>query len=196
MDNEIYEKTEFLIRRWWLSLLSGVVVVAIGFIIMLRPSASYYTLALLLGLGILFSGVMGLVQSFSSRNYFVRRVWLVLASLADIIIGVVLLFNPLLSGVAMPLLLGFWLMYRGCATLTQGFDLRSYGRRDAGWIILYGGVLIVLGIAIVWMPTTLSAETVLIFVAVGFIAYGVSLVSLSLRLWEVHRHSRALGSEE
>lgn len=196
MNSEIYEKTEFLIRRWWLSLLSGIVVVAIGFIIMIHPTASYYTLALLLGLGILFSGIMGMVQCFSSRNYFVRRVWLVLASAADIIIGIVLMFNPLLTGVIIPLLLGFWLIYRGCATLAQGFDLRSYGRRDAGWIILYGGILIALGIAVVWMPSSLSAELVLILVAVGFVAYGISLVSLALRLWEVHRHSRALGNIE
>lgn len=196
MTNEIYEKTEYLINRWWLSLLSGIVVIAIGFIILVNPTTSYYTFALLLGIAILLSGIMTLVQSLSSHNYFVRRVWLFLASIIDIVIGIMLMMNTLLSEAILPLLAGFWLMYRGCAILAQGIDLRGYGKADAGWIIFYGILVIVLSIAIIWMPTMLGAETVVIFIAVGALSYGVSLMTLGFRLWEVHRHARALGSDE
>jgi uncharacterized membrane protein HdeD (DUF308 family) len=96
----------------------------------------------------------------------------------------------------LPLLLGFWLLYRGCVMLAQGFDLRSYGRRDAGWVIFYSIIVIALGIAVIWLPSTLGAEVVILFIAIGFITYGVSIISLAFRLWEVHRHARALGSDE
>ena len=80
--------------------------------------------------------------------------------------------------------------------LAQGFDLRSYGRRDAGWVIFYSIIVIALGIAVIWLPSTLGAEVVILFIAIGFITYGVSIISLAFRLWEVHRHARALGSDE
>ena len=196
MTERQYEQSEYLINRWWLSLLIGIMAIAIGFLVLVNPVGSYYTFALWMGLAILLSGVMGLVQSLTSQNYFVRRGWLVLASVADIIIGIILLFNSLLAEMTLPLLLGFWLLYRGCVMLAQGFDLRSYGRRDAGWVIFYSIIVIALGIAVIWLPSTLGAEVVILFIAIGFITYGVSIISLAFRLWEVHRHARELGSVE
>lgn len=196
MTERQYEQSEYLINRWWLSLLIGIMAIAIGFIVLVNPVGSYYTFALWMGLAILLSGIMGLLQSLTSQNYFVRRGWLVLASVADIIIGIILLFNSLLAEMTLPLLLGFWLLYRGCVMLAQGFDLRSYGRRDAGWVIFYSIIVIALGIAVIWLPSTLGAEVVILFIAIGFITYGVSIISLAFRLWEVHRHARALGSDE
>ena len=196
MTERQYEQSEYLINRWWLSLLIGIMAIAIGFLVLVNPVGSYYTFALWMGLAILLSGVMGLVQSLTSQNYFVRRGWLVLASVADIIIGIILLFNSLLAEMTLPLLLGFWLLYRGCVMLAQGFDLRSYGRRDAGWGIFYSIIVIALGIAVIWLPSTLGSAVVILFIAIGFIPYGVSIISLAFRLWEVHRHARALGSDE
>lgn len=196
MENNLYEKTERLIKHWWLSLIVGLGAVVVGFIILVHPAASYYTFAIWLGIVVLISGIAGLVQSFSSKNYFLRRGWLILASVADIIIGLLLMFNSLLSAVVLPILLGAWLLYRGCAMLVQGFDLRSYGVRDAGWVIFYAAVVIAIAIAVLWMPSSLGAGAVILFVAIAFITYGVSMVSLSFRLWDIHRHARELGIEE
>ena len=196
MENNLYDKTERLIKHWWLSLIVGLVALARGFIVLVHPAASYYTFATWLGLAILISGIAGLVQALGTRNYFVRRGWLMLAAIADIIIGLLLVFNTLLSAVAMPILLGAWLLYRGCAMLMQGFDLRSYGVRDAGWVIFYAAVIIAISIAVLWMPGTLGVEAVILFVAIAFITYGVSMISLSFRLWDIHHHAQELGSEE
>ncbi|MBQ8493898.1 MAG: DUF308 domain-containing protein [Alistipes sp.] len=195
MENDLYEKTERLIKHWWLSLIIGLAAVAVGFIVLVHPAASYYTFAVWLGIVVLISGVAGLIQTFSTKNYFVRRGWLILASVADIIIGLLLMFNTILSAVAMPILLGAWLLYRGCAMLVQGFDLRSFGVRDAGWVIFYAAVVIAISIAVLWMPGTLGVEAVVLFVAIAFITYGVAMVSLGFRLWDIHRRARELGSE-
>lgn len=196
MESDIYEKTERLIKHWWLSLVVGIAAVAVGFVVLVHPAESYYTFALWLGVVVFLSGIAGVVQALSTKNYFVRRGWIVLAAVADIIIGIVLMFSSMLSAAAMPILLGVWLLYRGCAMLVQGFDLRSFGVRDAGWVMFYAAVIIAIAIAILWMPATLGVEAVILFVAIAFIAYGVSMVSLGFRLWDIHRRARQLGSEE
>lgn len=196
MESDIYEKTERLIKHWWLSLVVGIAAVAVGFVVLVHPAESYYTFALWLGVVVFLSGIAGVVQALSTKNYFVRRGWIVLAAVADIIIGIVLMFSSMLSAVAMPILLGVWLLYRGCAMLVQGFDLRSFGVRDAGWVMFYAAVIIAIAIAILWMPATLGVEAVILFVAIAFIAYGVSMVSLGFRLWDIHRRARQLGSKE
>lgn len=196
MTNKDYEKTEFLIKRWWLSLIVGIVAVAIGFIILVNPVTSYYIFAIWLGAAIFVSGLFGLILSTSSKNYFVRRGWIIVANIADIIIGLILMFNAIISEVFMPTLLGFWLLYRGATMLTQGFDLRDYGIRDAGWVIFYAALIIALAIAILWLPMTFGIEAVILFIAIAVIAYGISTISLSYRLWEVHRHAKAIQSTE
>ena len=196
MTNKDYEKTEFLIKRWWLSLIVGIVAIAIGFIILVNPVTSYYIFAIWLGAAIFVSGLFGLILSTGSKNYFVRRGWIIVANIADIIIGLILMFNAIVSEVFMPTLLGFWLLYRGATMLTQGFDLRDYGIRDAGWVIFYAALIIALAIAILWLPMTFGIEAVILFIAIAVIAYGISTISLSYRLWEVHRHAKAIQSTE
>lgn len=196
MTNKDYEKTEFLIKRWWLSLIVGIVAIAIGFIILVNPVTSYYIFAIWLGAAIFVSGLFGLILSTGSKNYFVRRGWIIVANIADIIIGLILMFNAIISEVFMPTLLGFWLLYRGATMLTQGFDLRDYGIRDAGWVIFYAALIIALAIAILWLPMTFGIEAVILFIAIAVIAYGISTISLSYRLWEVHRHAKAIQSTE
>ena len=190
MTKKQYEQSEYLINRWWLSLIIGIMCVCLGFVVLANPESSYYAFAVWMGVAILLSGVMGLVQSFTSQNRIVRRGWLIAASVLDIIIGVMLLSNMFLSAMVLPLLLGFWLLYRGGAMLAQASDMRSYGRSGSGWMIFYSILIIILGIAIIWAPSTLGAETVVLFIAMGFLAYGISMVSLSMRLWGVHRHAK------
>ena len=196
MNNKDYEKTEYLIRRWWLSLIAGIVSISIGFIILVNPVTSYYIFAIWLGAAIFLSGLFGIMQNVSSKNYFVRRGWLIVANIADIVIGLVLMFNAIISEVFMPTLLGFWLLYRGATMLVQGFDLRDYGIRDAGWVIFYAALIIALAVAILWLPMTFGLEAVILFIAIAVIAYGISTISLSYRLWEVHRHAKAIQSPE
>ena len=196
MTNYDYEKTEYLIKRWWLSLIVGICAIVIGFLILVNPVSSYYIFAIWLGAAIFVSGLFGLMQSYSSKNYFVRRGWLIAANVADIIIGLILLFNAIIAEIFMPTLLGFWLLYRGASMLVQGFDLRDYGIRDAGWIVFYAALIIALAVAILWLPMNFGIEAVILFVALAVVAYGISSISLAYRLWEVHRHAKAIQSTE
>lgn len=59
MESDIYEKTERLIKHWWLSLVVGIAAVAVGFVVLVHPAESYYTFALWLGIVVLLSGIAG-----------------------------------------------------------------------------------------------------------------------------------------
>lgn len=192
MENSIYERSEQLIRHWWLTLIVGILAIAIGFIVLVNPTTSYYTFALWLGIVIFVSGILGLIQSLTSDNYFVRRGWLILASIADLIIGLMLMFNSLLSELTLPILMGGWLLYRASVMLVQGFDLRSCNVSGSGWVIFYSALIIAVALAILWMPLSFGVGVVILFIAVAFITYGVSAVSLGFRLMDVHHRAKLL----
>lgn len=193
MDN--YEKREYLIRRWWLVLLTGLLSTVIGVIVLLNPTTSYFTFSLWLGIAVFVSGVFMLAVSLTSRNYFVRRGWVIAGSIADIIIGVIMMFDIALSEAVLPILFGAWILYRGAMMLAQGIDLKGYNVRDAGWVIFGAVLMIAISIAVLWRPMSLGVEAVVLFIGIAFIVFGLSEISLSYRLYDVHRHARNLGSE-
>ena len=196
MRNDYSERSERLVGYWCLSLIAGVVLIAIGFIVMVNPAESYFSFATWFGFAVMVTGVLTLVQGLSSNNRYVRRGWLILASIADIIIGIILVFNSLVSAFVMPILLGAWLLYRGIAMLMQGVDLKSHNVRGSGWLIFYSAIVIVVAIAVLWMPVTLGVEAVILFVAIAFVSYGVSMITLGFRLLDVHRYAKRLGADE
>lgn len=195
MNERTYEQCERLIGHWWLSLIVGIVAVVIGFVVLINPVSSYFAFSMWLGVAIFVSGALSLVQGLSSRNRFVSRGWIIVASIADIIIGLMLMFNLVLSAVMMPVLLGIWLFYRGAVLLGQGADMRSYGVRDAGWVIFGGVLMIIIAIAVLWLPMSIGVEAVILVVAIAFMAYGISQISLAYRLYDVHRRAKSLGEE-
>jgi uncharacterized membrane protein HdeD (DUF308 family) len=196
MRNDYSEHSERLVGFWWLSLIAGVALIAIGFIVMINPAVSYYSFAAWFGFAVMLTGVLTLIQGLSSQNRYVRRGWLILASAIDIIIGILLIFNSLLAAFVMPILLGAWLLYRGAAMMIQGFDLRSHKVNGSGWLIFYSIIVVIVAIMVLWMPATLGVEAVILFVAVAFVSYGISMVTLGFRLWDIHRYAKRLGAEQ
>lgn len=196
MKNDYSERSERLVGYWWLSLIAGMVLIAIGFIVMVNPAVSYFSFATWFGFAVMLTGVLTLIQSLTSDNRYVRRGWLILASIADIIIGIILIFNSLVAAFVMPILLGAWLLYRGTAMLMQGVDLKSHSMRGSGWLIFYSVIVIIVSLAVLWMPATLGVEAVILFVAIAFVSYGVSMVTFGFRLLDVHRYAKRLGAEK
>ena len=192
MAYDYFERCEQLIKHWWLSLIIGLAMLAMGLVVLVNPSASYMTFALWLGVLVALSGVVGIVQGVSSKNYFVRRGWLIVASIADIIIGILLMFNIALSAALLPVLLGVWLLYRGMTLIMQGADLRNYRVRDAGWVIFGGALIVAISLAVLFFPLSVGVEAVVLAVSIGFIVYGFTTISLSFRLYDVHRRAKAL----
>ena len=190
MKDYKYEGDEREIGQWWLAAIVGIVAIAVGFIVLVNPVASYFTAAVWLGAAIFVSGIMGLIISLTSNNILVRRGWAIFASIIDVIIGVMLMFNVLFTLSIMPIILGIWLLYRGATSLMQGLDLKRYDVRDSGWMIFGSVVMIAIAIIILWLPMTLGVEAVILFLALAFIVYGVSTLSYAFRLLDIHRRAK------
>ncbi|MBE6202113.1 MAG: hypothetical protein E7135_00410 [Rikenellaceae bacterium] len=192
MNNSILEKDERMISQWWLAAIVGIVAIGIGFIVLVNPIESYLTAAVWLGVAIFVSGVMGLILSIASKNIAVRRGWAIAASIIDILLGLMLMFNILFTVAILPLIFGIWLLYRGAISLMQALDLRGLGVDDTGWMIFGSVVMIVISFVVLWLPETLGAEAVILFMAMAFMIYGVSMIAYAFRLAALHRRAKEL----
>lgn len=170
--------------------------IAVGFIVIVNPVTSYYAFAVWFGFAVMLSGILSLLQGITSKNRFVHNGWMILASVADIIIGILLIFNSIISAFAMPILLGAWLLYRGATMVAQGLDIKNSNMPGGGWLMLYAVIVIIIALAVLWMPMTLGVEAVVLIVAIAFVSYGAGMVSLGFKLLDIHRQAKRLGAEE
>lgn len=193
MEDHIFEKEERTISQWWLAACVGIIALGIGFIVLVNPIESYLVAAVWLGVAIFASGIVGLVMSIASDNIVVRRGWVILASIIDIILGIMLMFNILVSVEVLPIIFGIWILYRGAIAMMQALDLRSLSVDDTGWMMVGAIVMIIIGVMVIWLPETLGAEAVVLFLAIAFMSYGVSMVAYAFRLAYVHRRAKALN---
>jgi uncharacterized membrane protein HdeD (DUF308 family) len=192
MNDSIFEKDERMISQWWLAAIVGIVAIGIGFIVLVNPIVSYLTAAVWLGVAIFVSGVMGLILSIASKNIAVHRGWAIAASIIDILLGLMLMFNILFTVAILPLIFGIWLLYRGAVSLMQALDLRGLGVEDNGWIIFGAILMIIISFVVLWLPETIGVEAVILCMALAFMVYGVSMVAYAFRLAALHRRAKEL----
>lgn len=165
---------------WWLLLLTGVLSMVAGVIILLKPSNSLATLAVIAGIFLLLDGILELISSFMRSTQ--SRGLVALLGVLSAVVGVLLIRHPVGGVAAVALLIGIWLIAVGVIRFATAFE--EYGHR--GWHAFVGIVELVAGIAIVANPN-IGFATLAILVGIGFILNGIGMAALG---WAMHATRR------
>ena len=167
-------------RHWWNPLILGIITLALGAVILLFPQTSYLTMSLLFGVVIILSGVLYLGMA-TSRDI-KGRGWLIVCGFIEIIIGLVLTALPGISAIALPLCLGFWLIFKGFSLIGTGYALRSVSGSGWGWTIFSAIVLIICGVIVLMQPLLYGMEAVIWWTGISFLIGGAALINYSFKL--------------
>ena len=167
-------------KHWWSPLILGILLLALGVVIFLFPGASYLTMTLLFGIVILLSGIMYIVMGCSKGVS--GRIWLILGGIVEAVLGIFLTSSPAISAITLPLVLGFWLLFKGFSLLGIGSSLSSTSGSGWGWTIFSAVILIICGIVILLQPLIFGMEAVIWWAAVSCIIGGFTLMSYSFKL--------------
>ena len=153
---------------WQAMVLAGVVTVILGLIVTLHPSGSLNVIAVLLGVLLVISGIFDWVRVFDSSEP--HRVWLGIAGLLLVVIGVVLIRHLNLTVALVGLVIGISWIVQGLAALVDAFSGGPGERR--GWWIFFGLISLVAGIVVVAVPTT-SVTVLAVLAGIWFIVLGL-----------------------
>ena len=104
----------------------GVVTVILGLIIALHPSGSLNVIAVLIGVLLVISGIFYLVRAFDGSEP--HQVWLGIAGLLLVVIGVILIRHLNLTVALVGLVIGVTWIVHGLASLAIAFS----GGRESG----------------------------------------------------------------
>lgn len=150
----------------WALVLRGLLSLAVGIAILVRPMASVAALALVIALWSLFDGIVNIVRSFDLRGM-VQHWWVVLLTgIVSVAFGIAALyFFPTLSLTFAVVWTAYWLTLTGVIAAYIAWQERSAGV-PWGWTMAFGILAIVGGIFAFMNPQATLAT--LLGVLAGF----------------------------
>ena len=155
-------------RAWQTTIFLGVITLILGLIVSFHPSTSLNVVAVLIGLLMIISGIFYLIRVFDSGE--AHRVWLGIAGLLLIVIGVVLIRHLHLTVALIGLIVGITWIVQGISALATAI---SGGPGEGrGWWIFFGIVSLIAGIVVTAVPTS-SITTIAVLIGIWFIIMGL-----------------------
>jgi uncharacterized membrane protein HdeD (DUF308 family) len=134
---------------WWLLISVGAVFLIIGLLAFTRPLSSYVRLAKYTGAGLLLNGIILQAVIVLNKKYPQERNWMQVESVLDFLFALLLLFNPVLSFLLLPYLIGIWILLVGVLKVLAALFLRRVVR---GWkfILLVGILSVTFGLSLLY----------------------------------------------
>jgi uncharacterized membrane protein HdeD (DUF308 family) len=172
---------------WQAGLFLGVVTLILGLIVALHPSGSLNVIAVLLGVLMIVSGLFNLIRVFDPRE--LHRVWLGIAGLLFIVIGVILIRHLNLTRAIIGLVIGITWIVQGVSALIGGI---SGGVREGrAWWIFFGVVSLAAGIVVAATPAS-SVNVLATLLGIWFIIMGIcEIIGSFILRHAVHRAGKA-----
>jgi uncharacterized membrane protein HdeD (DUF308 family) len=168
-------------RTWWALVIRGLLAVALGIFILVKPLDSVAAFALVIAIWALVAGITEIVHSIDIRPFFGSWWVLLLGGLISAGFGVAALYYyPDLSLAFAVAWVSFWLLLSGILGITVAVQEKRAGL-PWGWVFTWGIVSVAVSIAaLVSPPATLAA---IMGLMAGFaIASGVVLLIGAFRL--------------
>jgi len=153
---------------WQATLFLGAATLILGLIVSFHPTGSLNVIAVLLGIAAILSGIFHLIRVFDPKE--LHRVWLGIAGLLFIVIGVVLIRHLHLTRSLIGLLIGITWIVQGLTALIGGI---SGGVREGrAWWIIFGVVSLIAGIVVAVTPAS-SLNVLAVLLGIWFVIMGI-----------------------
>src|SRR5919112_2348584 len=172
---------------WWALALRGLVAILFGLAALFWPGLILAVLIVLFGAYALVDGVLAVIAAFRSSGRGMRRPLLLIEGAIGILFGILALFWPGLTALALLYIIAFWVILSGIARIVMAIMLRREIENE--WSIALSGVLsVILGIVLILLPGAgLLAYTWLIGILT--LALGIALIYYAFRVRGQQRRS-------
>lgn len=172
---------------WWSLLVRGALAVALGIAALFWPNATLEILIRLIGLYVLFDGVVSLLGAFRTRELGTHLA----TGLISVAVGVILLFWPDVTARLLLIFVGIWSLLQG-ATLFWAGRQADANDPERSLTTTIGAVAAIAGLILVIWPNTGSVAIAWVISIVALLI-GALLIFLALRLRQATQRVASLG---
>ncbi len=157
------------------SIITGVLLLLGGLISIFVPAVTSFAISLLLGFLFIFGGIISGVHVFKSYN----KSWLAwFKPVILLIIGIVILRNPITGVAAIGLMLMLYFFFDGFAGIFLGLEFKPI--TGWGWMVFDGIISIILAMILLLGWPISSVWLIGLLVGISLAADGIALIMLGL----------------
>ena len=157
-----------LAQTWQATVILGALTLILGLVVSFHPTGSLNVLAVLLGILMILSGLFHLIRVFDREE--THRVWLGIAGLMFVVVGVVLIRHLHLTRALIGLVIGITWIVQGLAALIGGIG--GGAREGRAWWIAFGVISVVAGIVVAATPAS-SLSFLAVLLGIWFVIMGI-----------------------
>lgn len=113
------------IGSWWLTVIFGIFSLGVGVYLVRHPGVSFATLILLLGFVLIIRGIFDIVSGIFDQKTSTVKALYIISGLLALVVGIVVLQQPVASGVTFVWLLGLYALVLGPLSIVLSVQLRN-----------------------------------------------------------------------
>jgi len=141
---------KFWVKFFWV--LTSILLIVSGVICIMNPDVTIVSIAVLLGISLLVSGISDLLTYVDIHKYVKESGWILVEGIITILFGLLCLFHQVITAITIPVIFTIWILFAGVSRLVSAIDFKDYGFSH-WWIVLIWGILLVLlGISSLFEP--------------------------------------------
>ncbi|MGI6370826.1 MAG: HdeD family acid-resistance protein [Ignavibacteria bacterium] len=184
---KLFKKVEKSIKRWYLLLIAGIVLVVLGIWTFATPLTAYVALSLVFAIGFLFSGIaeVGFALSNKHQNWG----WSLALGVLSIVVSILLLLNPSTTMVTLSYYVGFTLLFRSISGIVSAYEMKQYGILDWGTLMLNAVLGLILAFILLWNPI-FAGFSVVVWTALAFLVIGAYTIYYSFKLRKLNKMTK------
>lgn len=188
MENAL-SKISHVIKYWWVGVLLGVLFLLLGIWVLQSPIESFVTFAIYFAITYIISGIGAIAFSVSNREALDGWGWQLAGGILELVMGIALLANPGVSMIVLAFFVGFWLLFRGFATISIAVELKKDGGKNWGWT-LFSGILTMILAFMVLLNPLYAVSTLSIFIGLSLIMAGVAQIMIGFQVRKVSKRAK------
>ena len=167
-------------KRWWVFALRGLIAVALGIIALVNPGIALLTLIIIFGIYSFVDGLFDVIISISNRKDNEKWWALLIAGIASVVIGVISLSNPSITGIALVYLIAVKALINGVLEIAAAIELRHF--IEGEWMMVISGILSILFGIVLFASPNQGALAMLWVIGIFAIVIGIWLIIFAFHL--------------
>lgn len=169
-----------LAQNWWALALRGAAAILFGVVALFWPPGAIAALVAVFGAYALLDGIFNLVGAVRAGRAGQRWGALVFEGVVSILVGLITLFWPGITALALVLWVAAWSLVTGVAEIVAAIRLRKH--IEGEWLLVLTGILSVAFGILLFISPMVGAIAIAIWIGAYAIVFGALLLGLSLRL--------------
>ena len=194
MALKFFKSVQKTVNNWYLPLLAGILLIAVGIWTFMNPQDSYVALAFIFSISFVATGLFESIFSIQNREVIDNWGWQLVIGILTLAVGILMLIRPEISQVTLPFYIGFVVLFRSIWAIGMAIDMRSYRILSWGNFAVMGVLGSLLGFILIWNPV-FAGLTAVAFTGLAFIVGGIFNVLISFKLKKLHDLPKRISKE-